>query len=194
MPPELPPDLNILVLSGPSGSGKTTIVERLLTASPVPLMKVVSATTRQPRDGEVDGVAYYFLSRNDFERRRKQDEFLECAEVHRSGYWYGTLWSELERAAAGGSWAFLEIDVEGALRVMEQYPQAVTVFLSVSEQDYESRLRRRKTEDEATIQRRLATARNEIQFADRYQHRVVNDDLDRAVTEIVGILAPYAEN
>jgi guanylate kinase len=88
----------IVVLSGPSGSGKTTIVNRLLRESPVPLRMSVSATTRPPRKGEVDGVAYHFLAPEEFTRRREAGEFLECAEVHKSGYWYGTLISELDRA------------------------------------------------------------------------------------------------
>ena len=183
------PDFRVLVLSGPSGSGKTTVVDRLVNQSPVPLIKSISATTRPPRAGEVDGENYYFLSPEEFERRRVADEFLECAEVFRSGYWYGTLWSEIDRAKTAGGWAFLEIDVEGALNVMDKFPNAVTVFLTTpSEAVYEQRLRDRGTESEEAVQRRLATARKELQLADRYRYRVVNDDLDRTVEEICGIV------
>ena len=99
----------VVVLSGPSGSGKTTVVHRLLEESPVPLAMSISATTRPRRPAEVDGQDYYFLSPDDFERRRAAGEFLECAEVHRSGYWYGTLSSELDRIVQQGAWPLLEI-------------------------------------------------------------------------------------
>lgn len=181
--------VRILVLSGPSGSGKTTIVHRLLEESPVPLRKAISATTRPPRAGEIDGEHYHFLTAEEFQTRRENGEFLETAEVFGSGYWYGTLKSELQRAAAAGCWAFLEIDVEGALNVMREYPDAVSVFIRTSSEDeYERRLRSRGTESEDVIQRRLATARRELALADKYKYQVVNDDLERAVGEICDIL------
>jgi len=178
----------IVVLSGPSGSGKTTVVDRLVDEAPVKLIKAVSATTRAPRNREVDGRDYYFLTDDEFRRRKDNNEFVEVAEVFSSGYWYGTLRSELERARRAGGWAFLEIDVEGALNVMQEYPDAVTIFLTTpSDADYEQRLRSRGTESEEAIQRRLATARRELAQADRYRYRVVNDDLDRTVREICDI-------
>jgi len=180
----------VVVLSGPSGSGKSTLVNRLIRESPVRLYKAISATTRPPRAGEVNGEDYYFLTHEEFEARRDAQEFLECAEVHGSGYWYGTLRSEIERARQSGAWAFLEIDVQGALRVMDEYPDAVTIFLRTPSQDeYERRLRRRGTESEEVIRRRLQTAGKELEFADRYRYQVVNDDLDRAVQEMTGILS-----
>jgi guanylate kinase len=192
MPVSLPsvpiPDVPVLVLSGPSGTGKTTVVSRLLVESPVKLVKSVSATTRPPRIGEIHGQDYYFLSADEFEQLRRQGRFLECAEVHKSGFWYGTLISELQRAIDEGAWTLLEIDVEGALSVMQRYPRAVTVFLSTPSEEYERRLRARGTETEAGIERRLQTARQELTFADRYQYQVVNADLDQAVTEICEIL------
>ncbi len=176
-------------MSGPAGAGKTTVVQRLLRESPVPLEMSVSATTRPMRKGEVDGRDYYFLTPDTFAARRQAGEFLECAEVHRSGYWYGTLLSEIERIRNAGAWALLEVDVEGALNVMRTYPDAITIFLKTpSEELYERRLRDRGTESEEVIQRRLQTARNELQLADSYRYRVVNDDLDKAVREICGIL------
>ena len=158
-------------------------------------MKAVSATTRPPRVGEIDGQSYYFLSQEEFDRRRENGEFLECAEVHHSGFWYGTLKSELERARKAGAWTFLEIDVQGALAVMEVYPDAVSVFLVVpSVDDYERRLRLRGTESEEVIRRRLQTAEEELKFADRYDYRIVNDDLDQAVEEIINILVSRGES
>lgn len=179
-----------MILSGPSGSGKTTIVDRLLASSPVLLCKSVSATTRPARKGEVNGDHYYFLSRDEFERRLQAGEFIEWAEVHSSGNYYGTLKSELERAKQNGAWALLEIDVQGALQVMEKYPDAVSIFLKASsESHYEQRLRGRGTESEEVIRQRLDTARRELQSAGRYQYQVINDDLNRAVSEISDILS-----
>lgn len=190
-----PPDfseMQFVVLSGPSGSGKTTIVERLLAESPVRLVKSVSATTRNPRKHEVDGEDYYFLTPEEFTSRRARDEFLECAEVHGTGNWYGTLKSEISRARELGGWALLEIDVQGARQIMRRYPQALTVFLRTSsEAEYEKRLRGRGTEVEDVIRRRLANARNELQHAPEYQFQVVNDDLDQAVREIIHIITTW---
>jgi len=184
-----PVDTPVVVLSGPSGSGKTTIVRRLLAESPVKLLMSISATTRPRRPAETDGRDYYFLSPEEFDRRKKAGEFLECAEVHRSGYWYGTLYSELDRARSLGAWPLLEIDVEGALNVMRVFPDAVSIFLTTPAAQYEQRLRSRGTESEDVVQRRLQTARNELQSAGSYRYLVVNDDLDRAVREICSIIA-----
>jgi len=179
----------IVVLSGPSGSGKTTIVERLIRESPVALVKSVSATTRPPRAGEVDGDSYYFLNDQEFRQKLSENKFLEHAEVFSSGFLYGTLTSELDRAWSTDAWAFLEIDVQGATKVMQQYPQAVTIFLKTpSPEEFERRLRARGTETEAVIQKRLATSARELESASRYRHIVVNDELDRAVQEICEIL------
>lgn len=179
----------IVVLSGPSGSGKSTIVNRLVARAPVRLVKAISATTRVPRAGEIEGKDYYFLAPAEFERRRQAGEFLEYAEVFGSGYWYGTLKAELGRAAGLGAWALLEIDVQGAHSIVDQYPDAVTIFLSASSpQEYEDRLRRRGTESEATIRRRMEIARDELASAAFYRHQVINDDLESAVREIAQIL------
>lgn len=183
--------MRFVVLSGPSGSGKTTIVERLLEACPGRLVKSVSATTRPPRLNEIDGRDYHFLTKDEFARRRDAGEFLECAEVHSSGNWYGTLKSEVERAARAGGCALLEIDVQGARQIMEQYPQALTVFVKTADGDYEKRLRARGTETEEVIQKRLETARRELAQATAYRHQVVNDDLARAVREIVGFIQDW---
>lgn len=175
----------VAVLSGPSGSGKTTIVERLLGQSSVAIEMAVSATTRPARVGEVHGKHYYFLSSEDFDERKEAGGFVECAEVHRSGYWYGTLKSEVERIQSAERWVLLEIDVEGALNVMQMYPDALSFFLETpSAGEYEKRLRSRGTESEEVIQRRLRTAEEELKSASSYRYRIINDDLDRAVQEI----------
>ncbi len=186
-------EFQILVLSGPSGSGKTTVVERLILESSVPLVKSISATTRPQRKGEVDGVAYYFLSADEFLRRRDQGEFLETAEVFGAGYWYGTLKSEIDRAKAERGWAFLEVDVEGALKIMALFPHALTIFLQPPSLEVcEQRLRSRATDSEETIQRRLRKVHEELALADRYCYQVVNDQLDQAVSEIKEIIAKHA--
>lgn len=179
----------VAVLSGPSGSGKTTIVERLLGQSAVPIEMAVSATTRPARVGEVNGKHYYFLSSDDFKQQKEADGFVECAEVHRSGYWYGTLKSEVDRIQSAQRWVLLEIDVEGALNVMQMYPDALSFFLETpSADEYEKRLRSRGTESEEVIQRRLRTAEEELKSASCYRYRIINDDLDRAVQEICDVL------
>ena len=183
----------ILVLSGPSGSGKTTIVERLILESSVPLIKSISATTRPQRKGEVDGVAYYFLTTDEFVRRRDRGEFLETAEVFGAGYWYGTLKSEIQRAKDLNGWSFLEVDVEGALKIMQLFPDALTIFLKPPSLEVcEQRLRSRATDSEETIQRRLRKVNEELALADRYCYQVVNDDLEHAVNEIKTIIAQHA--
>lgn len=185
----------IVVLSGPSGSGKSTIVNRLAAQTEVRLIKAISATTRAARNQEQHGKDYYFLTKDEFQRRRDASEFVECFEVHGSGNWYGTLKSEVQRAHDSGGWSMLEIDVQGAMHVVAQYPQAVTIFIrTASEADFEKRLRARGTESEEAIQRRLQTARRELEMADRYRFQVVNDDLDRVTAEIVQILKGLEEN
>ena len=179
----------IVVLSGPSGSGKTTLVRKLVERADVTLVKSVSATTRPPRPGEIHGDDYWFLTDAEFREKLHNNEFLEHAEVFSSGFLYGTLRTELDRAWSRNAWAFLEIDVQGALKVMQQYPIAVTIFLKTpSPEEFERRLRARGTESEEVIQRRLATAERELQLANRYKYVVVNDQLETAVSEICAIL------
>lgn len=192
-PPAGPTGGKLIIISGPSASGKTTLMAKLFQRAPGPLTASVSATTRPPRPGEVDGRHYHFLSPEEFERRRKNGEFLECFEVYGRGYWYGTLRSEVDAGLKAGRWVVLEIDVHGALQVLERFPDAVTIFVHPgSLAELERRLRGRGTEQEADIQRRLATARDELQYISRYRHEVINDNLERAVDEICGLLNPGA--
>ena len=185
----------VIVISGPSGSGKTTLVKRVLKRRPIPLVLSISATTRAPREGEIDGVDYHFLSSDEFVRRRARGDFLESFEVYSAGTWYGTLKDKLESDLNSGQSAVLEIDVQGTLAVLEHYPDAVTIFVRPrSEEELERRLRGRGTEVDAAIQRRLEGARRELAFADRYQYEIINDDVEKAVQQICEILTQAGES
>lgn len=183
----------LVIISGPSGAGKSTVVRQLLDSCRLPLQLSVSATTRQPRAGERDGVDYHFISPDEFCRRRDAGEFLEWKEVFARGDLYGTLRSETAAGLAAGKWVILEIDVEGALAVLEQHPDAITIFVDPGSMDeLERRLRGRGTETADSIQRRLAVARRELDCRDRYRFQVINDFKDRAVQEICQILLSHA--
>ena len=153
----------------------------------------VSATTRSPRAGEVDGVSYYFLTPDEFQRRVDAGDFVEWAHVH--GHCYGTLKSEVERNLAMGSSLILEIDVQGALQVRERMPEAVLVFIEPpSLEVLAERLRNRGTEDEDAIRLRLANAERELALKDQYDEVIVNDDLDTAVAQLIGIIENHERN
>ncbi len=148
----------------------------------------VSANSRPPRPGEVDGVDYHFVSREEFERLRDAGGFLEWFEVY--GQLKGTPRAPVEQALAEGRDVLLEIDVQGALAVRERFPQALLVFLRAPDAaEQEARLRARDTDDPDQLARRLETARAEEALAGRFDAVVVNDDVDRAVEEVAAILA-----
>lgn len=179
----------LVVISGPSGVGKSTVVRQVLSRLGPRVRLSVSATTRPPRPDEHDGVDYFFLSEAEFQRRRTAGDFLECVEVFGRGHWYGTLWSEVRSSLARGKWVILEIDVDGAREVIDDYPDAVMIFIRPgSLEELERRLRSRGTEDEQSVQRRLAVARHELQQSDHYQYQVVNDTVPQAVDDICEIL------
>jgi guanylate kinase len=179
----------VVIVSGPAGAGKTTVMRRVFGKCPLPLKHSVSATTRPPRPSEIDGRDYYFLAPEVFSEYREKGEFLECFEVFGMGYWYGTLWSEVRAGFEAGKWVVLEIDVQGALKAMERFPDALSIFLRPgSFAELEKRLRGRGTETEEAVRRRLAQAKHELELADRYRYQVVNDDIDQAVSEICNIL------
>ena len=167
-----------LVLSAPSGAGKTTLVKRLLAEFPH-IGYSVSCTTRQPREGEVDGKDYIFLSREEFEQRRLKGYFAEWAEVH--GNFYGTPLEPVKDKLRQGQDVLFDIDVQGAAQLKLTLAEATFAFiLPPSLDELESRLRGRGLDDEPTIARRLVNARSEILEARWYDYIIVNDNLDQA--------------
>jgi guanylate kinase len=176
----------LFVVSAPSGTGKTTVVEQLVTLVPR-LGMSRSYTSRACRPGETDGVDYNFVSRNAFEVQIARDGFLEWADVF--GNYYGTGRQETEDRLATGEDLVLVIDVQGARQVRERRPDTVGVFmLPPSYAVLEQRLRKRSTDTEPELLRRLATARREVAAVDHYDYVVVNDQLERCVGELAGIV------
>jgi guanylate kinase len=172
----------VFVITGPSGVGKGTLIRGLMGRIPE-LELSVSATTREPRPGETDGVAYHFLSDQDFDRRVGAGDFVEWASY--AGHRYGTLRSELEERLEAGTPVVLEIEVQGARQLRETLPEAVRVFIvPPSESVLRERLRERGTDDEHEVQARLELARQEIGAQSEFRHVVVNDSLERATDEL----------
>jgi guanylate kinase len=175
-----------LILSSPSGGGKTTIA-RLLLERRDDVGYSTSCTTRAPRNGEVPGEAYHFLSRGEFLERRQAGEFAESAEVH--GNLYGTLKSEVERVFGLGRHVVMDIDVQGARQFAAAYPESVLVFLlPPSAETLMGRLTGRNTESPEAVLRRLMGARDEVAAVGSYQYVVVNDELERAYAQVASIV------
>ena len=169
----------LYIIAGCSGVGKGTLLKLFREKNP-DIKLSISATTRQPRQGEEDGVSYFFITKEEFQESIKNNEFLEWAEF--SGNFYGTKKSFVEKTLAKGQNLILEIEVQGAKQVKEKMPDAVTIFIMPpSLEDLEARLRGRKTEDEATIQKRLSAAAREIEAGKNFDYRIVNDDIDDAL-------------
>jgi guanylate kinase len=185
----------LIIISGPSGAGKSTVVRRLLNECELPLALSISATTRVPRPGEVNGEDYFFMSDEEFSRRQQAAEFLECKEVFGLGCWYGTLREQVATGLDAGRWVILEIDVQGALAVLETGEfNPITLFIHPGGMDeLEERLRARDTESEEAICVRLETASSEMLYMHRYQYEVINGSVDTAVGEICQILNDQKE-
>jgi guanylate kinase len=176
----------IFILSAPSGAGKTTLTGALRAVFPEIQMSV-SCTTRERRNGEVNGVDYHFISQRQFARLRARKQFAEWALVH--GYLYGTLRKPLDRCIASGRDMLLDIDVQGARKIKKRYPEAVSIFLlPPSMRELRRRLAARATDAQAIISRRLANAQGEIRNIIDYDYFVVNCEVTQAVEDLKSIL------
>lgn len=175
----------LLVVSGPSGAGKGTICKALIEKNPIWIS--TSCTTRKPREGEVEGVNYFFIEKEEFLRRIDNDEFLEYAEVY--GNFYGTPRSEVLRLLEEGKDVILEIDIQGALKIKSSYPEGVFIFIMPpSMEELRNRITNRGSETPESLKTRMEAAYDEISFASKYDYAVVNDEVETAVKKIESII------
>lgn len=176
----------LIVLTGPSGVGKGTLLKKLLQRHPE-LYLSVSATTRAPRPGEIEGENYHFVNRNKFETLIKTEELLEWAEY--AGNYYGTPRSQVEEKINQGKWVILEIELEGARSIQKTFPSALRIFiLPPSMEELEARIRGRGQDSEEAIAKRLDQAKTEIAAADEFDLQIVNDDVEKALTNLEAAL------
>lgn len=176
----------LILVSGASGTGKGTVCKKILQDMPE-IFYSISATTRQPREGETDGVEYFFITHEEFKNWIAEDKFLEYAEVY--GNFYGTPLHKIEERRNRGENVLLEIDTQGALKVMEKCPDGIYIFLlppSLSE--LRNRIENRGTESPESLERRLNSAKSEIKIGKKYRYIVVNDSVDEAVRKIKAII------
>ncbi len=179
----------LFVVSAPSGGGKTTLCRAIRKQFPT-LRYSVSTTTRQPRTGEIDGRDYHFLDKKSFEKGIAGRQWAEWAVVH--GHYYGTSAEFIDKELSAGHDILLDIDVQGALQILERYPDAVTIFIEPPTLAIlRKRLEKRNTDTPAEIERRMAAAENEMTKKDRYRHVIVNDELSRAVQSMAAIIEMY---
>lgn len=180
-----------IIISAPSGAGKTTIVHHLMQQG-LGLAFSVSATTRPMRANEQDGRDYHFLSVDDFQRRIESDAFVEWEEVYPGGF-YGTLRSEVDRIMKAGQHPIFDVDVEGGLNLKRHFADAaLAIFIAPpSLEALEKRLRARGTETEANLAKRLAKARHEVEYASRFDHVVVNEELGQACSDALVLVRAF---
>lgn len=181
----------MIIVSAPSGAGKTTIVRALLEKFPK-LEFSVSACSRAKRKGEVNGKDYYFLSPEEFKMKIENDEFVEWEEVYNGSY-YGTLKSELERIWSKGNHVIFDVDVVGGLNIKKQYPEhSLAVFVMPPDMEtLKKRLENRGTENPESLKKRLEKAEYEMSFANKFDHVLINDDIDRAKNEAYNIIEKF---
>lgn len=184
----------IIILSAPSGTGKSTIINRIIERPELRLGFSISATSRAPRGTEQDGKEYYFLTQEEFARRVESGDFVEWEEVY-PGTCYGTLKSEVERVTSEGSNLIMDIDVKGGLNVKRCFGEnALSIFiLPPSIEELEVRLKGRGTDSPETIAKRLGKAEYELGFAESYDERVINDDIDKAAEETARLILKFIQ-
>ena len=181
----------LIVISAPSGSGKTTIARAIIKLHPG-LRFSVSATTRKMREGEKEGEDYYFLTKEEFTRRVRADEFVEWEELF--GNFYGTLKSELDAAIRENRHLLFDVDVKGGLSIKREYPEALMIFIRTPGMEVlRQRLLNRKTETEELLAKRLERVPMELEMGNAYEHQVINDDLERAIRDVDGIISRYLQ-
>lgn len=175
----------IIILSAPSGSGKSTIISNIINNKDLDLEFSISATSRAPRGNECHGREYYFLSPKDFEKSILEGKFVEWEEVY-AGTKYGTLRSEVERILDKGHNLIMDVDVKGAMNIKDQYgDEALSIFILPPDiETLESRLRNRNTDDEKSLRKRIDKAGYEMKFADSFDLKVVNDQIEKAVCQV----------
>ena len=179
----------LFVISAPSGAGKTTLCTRLLDYYP-DILYSISYTTRSPRPNETNGEDYHFITKEAFLEKRDRDCWAEWARVH--DHYYGTSAGLLSGSLAKGHDVLMDIDVQGAVQIRDRFPEAVTVFIMPpSMQVLQQRLGRRGTDSQAVIDKRLRNAVREMKQKDLYRHVIVNDDLERAIDDLIGIVQSY---
>ena len=181
----------LIVFSAPSGSGKTTLVRHLLKQD-LPLGFSISATSREPRGKEQDGIDYYFLSNAQFHQKIQKNAFLEYEEVYQDTF-YGTLTSELDRLWSSGKQVLFDIDVKGGVNIKKKYPkETLAIFIkppSISE--LEDRLIKRGTDSVEKIKERIAKARTELEYAPEFDYCLINEDLDQAKKEVIQVVSEF---
>jgi len=181
----------LIVISAPSGSGKTTIAKAVMAKYPT-IEFSISATTRAMRQGESEGVDYFFLKREEFETRIQRGMLVEWEEIY--GNLYGTLKSEVDRALSQGRVMLFDIDVKGGLSIKRHYPEALLIFIRPpSFEILKDRLTKRNTEDPAALERRLARVPMELELGMQFDHQVVNDELNKATTEVEALIRNHTE-
>ena len=179
----------VIIISGPSGVGKTSVLRKLFAQSKLPLVESVSATTRPQRKGETAGTSYHYLSQEQFKKHLENNDFLEYCEVFGYGHWYGTLRQPVTTGLEEGNWIVLEVDVEGAAKVLKTYPDAITIFIHPgSIEELERRLRGRGTESEEVLTRRLEVAKHELDASPIYRHIVINESVEQTANDICELL------
>jgi len=183
----------LFIVSGPSGVGKTVLCNAIVSKFAPDVVYSISTTSRAPRGGETNGQEYFFCTAEEFEKAIEHNEFAEWAFVH--GNYYGTPRRFLANNLDVGRHVILNIDVQGAMKIREEYPESIMIFiLPPTFDELESRIRKRNMDSENSLRHRLENARQELDYRDQYRYAVINDDLTAAIDELTSIFAGYVQN